>query len=547
MKKLMSSNIMRALCMGAMLVLMIAFVPVVKADAASTTPATFYIMPDGSSSYVSVGQGSIASPITSKDKNIVTKNIVSIPDLSKYVNQYQYVEWTTISKSSSGKFSVKGKVITTFISNDSFMSPGEVEGFSATFYIMPEGATSYINVGQGMISISSSSKVRETVEKSILDTPDLSKYVASNQKVEWTAISKSSSGKLSVKGLVKTVAAPNKVEMLPQITVKPELNTNANVSIDKAELNDIYSIIKNMFETGDMSVRDISSLNVTTTEVYKAYRDYIHGEGYSHYAASSQTYLGNLGIKNGYCTTAQLVGMDADYVNRYNKMMAKVNTVISMMSPEMKPIEKVLIAHDYINENTKYDASTPICGTAAGILVNGRGKCVGYADALNLILHEVGITTYGVSSTDMNHAWSYVEIDGNVYHVDCTWDSSATDLKNMKYRRYYLMASDERFQQSIPRRHYNYIVDQYAGMERPDVAATSTKYDNWFVHDVSSRMLYSNGMWYYANGTKLMRSNIEGTNQSVVLTESSDICIMSLSQGVLQYKVNGVTKTIKIN
>lgn len=309
--------------------------------------------------------------------------------------------------------------------------------------------------------------------------------------------------------------------------------------------SEIYNVIKEMLYTGDKSVRDISSLKVTINEASDAYARLINGEGYFYYAAAGNVWLSNLGVKNKLCTTAQLCGMDDDFLNRYNKMMSVIDKVLAKMDPSMSDIEKALIAHDYLTENITYDEKPALRSCAGGILANGRGVCAGFARAFATIMRAAGITAYDVSSTDMNHAWNYVVLDGQIYNVDCTWDTK-TKNKSTEFHREYFVASDARFEKAIPSKHYNWEVVQLDRHPMPTTRATSTKYDKWFVHNTTSKMVYCEGFWYYADGTRIVRSDIEGRNSTTVLTESSNISIISLSQGVLQYKVNGITKTIKV-
>ncbi len=48
--------------------------------------------------------------------------------------------------------------------------------------------------------------------------------------------------------------------------------------------------------------------------------------------------------------------------------------------------------------------------------------CVGYAQAFCKIAEKAGIKTYVVSSEKLQHAWNMVNINGEYYFVDCTWD-----------------------------------------------------------------------------------------------------------------------------
>ena len=52
-----------------------------------------------------------------------------------------------------------------------------------------------------------------------------------------------------------------------------------------------------------------------------------------------------------------------------------------------------------------------------------------------------------------NHAWNYVQLDGNWYAVDCTWDDPVSNTgwisKSSKYR-YFLIGSNQLLQDHEP-------------------------------------------------------------------------------------------------
>lgn len=93
--------------------------------------------------------------------------------------------------------------------------------------------------------------------------------------------------------------------------------------------------------------------------------------------------------------------------------------------------EKVLYVHDYIVNNTEYDfagakaTSAQLCHSAYGCLVDGLAVCEGYAKAFVYIMNMLDIES-GIC-TGTNHAWNYVNIDGEYYWLDATWDDNDDD------------------------------------------------------------------------------------------------------------------------
>lgn len=101
------------------------------------------------------------------------------------------------------------------------------------------------------------------------------------------------------------------------------------------------------------------------------------------------------------------------------------------ITPTMSDYEKIKAAHDFICKKVTYAyphefsgckrLSSPYCP-----LIEGHGVCSDYAVAFGYLTARMGFETYYVhgygSATLDDHAWNIIKLDGNYYHVDCTWD-----------------------------------------------------------------------------------------------------------------------------
>ena len=102
----------------------------------------------------------------------------------------------------------------------------------------------------------------------------------------------------------------------------------------------------------------------------------------------------------------------------------KADSIIAeIITPGMSEYDKAKAIHDYICENVEYDY-TYSKGGAANALLGGSVVCDGYASAFAYLCSRVGLNCYYESgNTDLgSHAWNIVQIDGEWYNVDCTWD-----------------------------------------------------------------------------------------------------------------------------
>lgn len=93
--------------------------------------------------------------------------------------------------------------------------------------------------------------------------------------------------------------------------------------------------------------------------------------------------------------------------------------------------EKIKAIHDYVINHSKYDSERSDSkivkyrsDTAYGNLIQGFGLCGGYTDSMAIFLNLLGIKNYKVSSE--NHVWNALELNGNWYHLDLTWDDPIT-------------------------------------------------------------------------------------------------------------------------
>ncbi len=94
--------------------------------------------------------------------------------------------------------------------------------------------------------------------------------------------------------------------------------------------------------------------------------------------------------------------------------------------------DRALWLHDWLIYNANYDYSAEPNYYADGVLLRGTGVCQSYAYAYDMLLKEIGmesiyLTGFAGSSSDPNdpggyHGWNLVKMDGEWYHVDCTWD-----------------------------------------------------------------------------------------------------------------------------
>lgn len=118
-------------------------------------------------------------------------------------------------------------------------------------------------------------------------------------------------------------------------------------------------------------------------------------------------------------------------VEKYETQIEQVKDYILSLVNGKSDYEKIKIIHDYLIDTIEYDStvSKDNIYNIYGALVSRVCVCEGYAKAFQYLMNEIGIKNTIVIGTGTNsngntenHAWNYVELNGNWYAVDVTWD-----------------------------------------------------------------------------------------------------------------------------
>lgn len=161
---------------------------------------------------------------------------------------------------------------------------------------------------------------------------------------------------------------------------------------------------------------------------------------------------------------------DWRYVSAAAKAEAQ-RVVGNLITSNMSDYDVVKTLHDYLITHCDYDTRVDIGNMpfishqAEGALLKGTAVCSGYAKAYEILLDAAGIPCETITGfAGGYHAWNLVQVDGQWYHVDATWDDPTT--RGGDYIRYtYFLKSDKVM---VSRSHRNWEVLH---------ACTSTKYD----------------------------------------------------------------------
>lgn len=194
---------------------------------------------------------------------------------------------------------------------------------------------------------------------------------------------------------------------------------------------------------------------------------------------------------------------------------------LASVQPGMTELEKAIALHEYVVLNCEYDnrsaANKPRTAYSSyGVLADGKAVCQGYALTYKLLLNEVGIECYMVTSDAMNHAWNLVKLDGQFYQVDTTWDDPVADRFGMAQHTF-MFVSDAAFQSGDGRTaHHDWQVT--SGSYVVDYTGTDTRYDNAFwVKAVSPLVLSGHECYYFGYGIGIEKRTLPtGAAQAIL-------------------------------
>lgn len=164
---------------------------------------------------------------------------------------------------------------------------------------------------------------------------------------------------------------------------------------------------------------------------------------YMHYVHSA-THVNMRGVYRVYTVEYEFDYLESrEQTQEVDRKIAKV--IKNKISDTMSDYEKIKIIHDYIIDNVDYDTSIKQ-NSPYYALVEGRSACQGYATLLYKMATEVGIPCRVITGTAQGglHAWNIVELDGEWYNIDATWDDplGAFNASGVRYR-YFLKSDSE--------------------------------------------------------------------------------------------------------
>ena len=333
---------------------------------------------------------------------------------------------------------------------------------------------------------------------------------------------------VEVEGTLENIIAAREALAAQPATLAEDDN---NIQAAQTMVERVANAVKNHTETAEKV--NIKDLNLDKNLVLSTLADLnARVEGGEAISKLSCYYSRDTGLAVAigleYCTAQDVAAMQV----KLDQLVDQANTLCQTDR------EKVFYVHEWLVQNIAYDREhlsddVQDDHNLRGALLEGTAVCDGYAKTYALTLRKLGITGVLVTSKDIGHAWNMVELDGNWYQVDCTWDDPVDGSDQLGYcmHKHLLCTTEE-----MNTNHNDDGDDSVAfdlenlGTQNIVNLATDDTYENTWWKDKKSAIFPCGGDWYYASGERLFwRDDLGDCDSNLALEDDSGVVAGSIA------------------
>ena len=333
---------------------------------------------------------------------------------------------------------------------------------------------------------------------------------------------------VEVEGTLENIIAAREALAAQPATLAEDDN---NIQAAQTMVERVANAVKNHTETAEKV--NIKDLNLDKDLVLSTLADLnARVEGGEAISKLSCYYSRDTGLAVAigleYCTAQDVAAMQV----KLDQLVDQANTLCQT------DLEKVFYVHEWLVQNIAYDRehlsdNVQDDHNLRGALLEGTAVCDGYAKTYALTLRKLGITGVLVTSKDIGHAWNMVELDGNWYQVDCTWDDPVDGSDQLGYcmHKHLLCTTEE-----MNTNHNDDGDDSVAfdlenlGTQNIVNLATDDTYENTWWKDKKSAIFPCGGDWYYASGERLFwRDDLGDCDSNLAREDDSGVVAGSIA------------------
>lgn len=233
-----------------------------------------------------------------------------------------------------------------------------------------------------------------------------------------------------------------------------DIKTLSYSEIKKLMKDRVYKSLLNIESTIDISDLCTNIYYYDAEDIFSAYFDATYespnifyapnkvGMSYAYDSNTKKLIKCNLNVSYQY-SNSEILEMTNTFNNKVNYILEEY------LSNTNNELTLEYIINDYLLDNTTYDYNNYLNGTipdishtAYGALINGVAVCDGYAKAVKVLADILGIESGIVTSSEMNHAWNYINVNGKYYNLDVTFNDPVPESNRRRYT-YFNKSNDE--------------------------------------------------------------------------------------------------------
>ena len=180
---------------------------------------------------------------------------------------------------------------------------------------------------------------------------------------------------------------------------------------------------------------DIKSYQLTPDDLGAVLQSIVNNEPDLFYVAGNYRYSWNGTYIYSLLPTYLYTGEELESeIAAYN---SAVNAIVSDARKADTVVGQLMRANEYLCLNFEYD-NTLTVRKANEFFKEKKGVCQAYTLAFKAVCDRLGVTSTTAVSSAMNHIWNMVNLGGEWYHVDVTWNDPTPDTKLFAHHKNFL-------------------------------------------------------------------------------------------------------------
>ncbi len=209
---------------------------------------------------------------------------------------------------------------------------------------------------------------------------------------------------------------------------------------------------------------------------------------------------------------------------------AEVFRFLSLVNPDWNDEQKIMFLHDYLVTRSDYDfeglKNNELLEGQYGVLLGRGGICSAYSEIFMELATRMGLKVKTVHSQMMNHEWNLIQIDGEWYFLDTTWDDGSYETEMSHFK----MFCDHEFllkSQSV----FRHGATDWYSLDENDVREnaynvynndSNKTYDNACWNDsLSPVVIWDDGFLVLKQNGQIYKCDSKGGNEVLITTVST--------------------------